>query len=330
MIDPIWLWWLAALIGIGGSAIFSGMETGSYRLNRVRLAVREHHGDPAARRLHRLTSDRPRLLATLLIGNNLANYLGTAALGVIFASWQWSDAKVVIVNAMVVTPLLFVFGETLPKDLFAAHADRLMYVMSRPLAVSRAVFAWMGLTPLVRVVSHVLIRALGDRPDDTPLHPRRVFGSLVREGAGDGLLTEDQIALAERVLALADHQVGSEMIPWAQVKRLPSSITPQALHEAAMTSHFTRLPVIDQQQRVCGIVHIDHVLRTGSPEPAALDAVMFQPLTVTPNTPIRVALTRMQQARAAMAIVIDGAQKPVGVVTVKDLVEPITGELTEW
>ncbi len=89
---------------------------------------------PSALILRRMLDNPTTLLTTLLIGNNIANYLGTASLAVILAGYGIGDWRAMLINTVVVTPTLFVFGETLPKDLFSAHADWLMYRLARVLA----------------------------------------------------------------------------------------------------------------------------------------------------------------------------------------------------
>jgi putative hemolysin len=76
--DPMWV--VLAAIGLGGSAVFSGLEIGLYTLNRVKLAVAAERGDRRAVRLQRELAQPERLLAGLLVGNNMVNYLGTVAI----------------------------------------------------------------------------------------------------------------------------------------------------------------------------------------------------------------------------------------------------------
>jgi len=324
------VWWILAGVGLTGSALYSGLETGAYSLNRVRLHVRQHQGDRAARRLVRLVEDRSRLLGTILIGNNLANYLGTSALGVIFAGYGWSDTRVIFLNIAIVTPMLFVFGETLPKDLFAAFSDRLMYRLAWFLKASAAVFKWTGMLAMVQLVTRSVIRISGGKSRTQPLHPRRLMNWLVRETVGLGLLSEQQSQIIDRVLAMTSRRVMDEMTPWNRVQKIHDTAATDELWRRARQSERTRYPIVNYKNQPVGVLNIDHALRHPPEQCPPVRELMSPLVTLDRNLDIRTALRKLQAWRCSMAVVTAAHQHPVGVVTIKDLVEPITGELSEW
>ena len=111
---------LLRLVGLVLSGLFSGIETGIYTLNRVRLAVRVARADGAALRLQR-ELDRPgRTLSTILIGTNASSYLASFGLAEMLRHGLGieGDWALIAVEAVLLTPLLFIFAETLPKALF--------------------------------------------------------------------------------------------------------------------------------------------------------------------------------------------------------------------
>lgn len=322
-------WTLLMLVGFAGSALYSGLETGAYRLNRVRLEIYHHQQHRTAHTLHWLINHPTELLTTLLIGNNLTNYLGTAALAVILESRQYSDWQVVVLNTAIVTPVLFVFGETLPKDLFAAFADRLMYRLTPVLEWSRRAFKWTGLVPVIALVTRGVMALIGARGDVGVFHPRRQVEVLVKEGVGYGLLSDDQSAMVARVLGLASRRVRDEMTPWAQVLTVDIDASAETLWERADRTSRSRFPVLEQG-RVAGVVHVLDALRHGRERCPSIRELMQPPVTLAANLPLRRALAELQRRKSALAIVTDDAGEPLGIVTVKDLVEPITGELASW
>jgi len=316
--------------GILGSALFSGLETGTYTLNRVRLQILAQRHHRTAQTLRDLLADPQRLLGTLLIGNNLTNYLGTAALAVLLERGGYNDWQVVLLNAAIVTPLLFVFGEILPKDLFAAYSDSLMYRLTFLLTWAERVFTWTGFLPVVRLASRASMALLGAPSDSTPLHPRRQVEQLLHEGVGYGVVSDEQGALIARVLELSARTIQNEMVPWERVRTVQADQSAEVLWDLAETTSLSRFPVVDDRGRVAGVVSVRRALLAGR-QPGRLVRDLLQPaLSLARNTPVRRALRTMQQQRAAIAIVVDDHQQPVGLVTVKDLVEPITGELASW
>ena len=325
----VWFWCGLMLCGFAGSALFSGMETGAYTINRVRLQVLADRGGHQAQTLRRLLDRPDTLLATLLIGNNVANYLGTAGLAVLLEAMALSDWQTILLNTLIVTPLLFVFGETLPKDTMAAHADRLMPPLTPVLSLARRLFTYTGAVPLVRAFSSTVLRLMGQPVGETSFPPRRRVEMLVREGVGLGLLSDEQSAIADRVLRLGTRTVGQEMVPWAEVLRIREDDPPRALWDLADRSSRSRFPVIDRGGGVRGVIDVFDVLlhpRDACPPLAEL----IQPAeTVAPDLPLRRALQQFQQHGTGLAVVQDRG-RPVGLITTKDLVETITGELISW
>ena len=322
------LWWGVMSAGLIGSALYSGLETGAYRLNRVRLQIFEHQGRRSAHTLGRLLHQRVVLLSTLLIGNNTANYLGTVGLTVILQQWGWSDGKVILFNVLMITPLILVFGETLPKDLFAAYSDKLMYRFAAFLQGSRWLFTLTGILPLVVAFSHLLTRLLGGQRLNA-LHPRRQVHALVQEGVGHGVLSDAQSAIVERVLALSKLRVADEMVPWKRVIKVRVSDPQSVLWDLADRTSFSWFPMVDRSGQAVGLIRVRDALVHQPALCPPLRDLMTPVQSIDAATPLREALSMIQTQRLAMAIVTRQG-KPVGIVTIKDLLEPITGELVSW
>lgn len=323
------VWCVLMAVGFAGSALFSGMETGAYRLNRVRLFVRAAKEEHAAVTLDRLVSRPAALLGTLLIGNNVANYLGTAALGVLLSTSALLEWQVVVVNTMLVSLLLLVFGETLPKDLFAAHADRLMYPLARVLRVLQIAFTLTGVLPAVVAMSHLAVRLAGGG-SAKPLTPRRRVAELVRQGAGYGLLSDEQAELAQRALTMSSRAVAAEQTPWARVQTLRAADTVADLIKLAEHSHHSRFPVVTSAGKVAGSVDLIDALAEDWPRDRPLSDCATPGPTLAATLTIRQALARLQEEHVGLAVVADHAGRPTGIVTIKDLIEPLTGDIRHW
>lgn len=324
------LWFALMLLGFAGSALFSGLETGAYSLNPVRLQIYHHQHQHAARILRRLLNQPTQLLTTLLIGNNIANYLGTAALAVILEGLRFSEWQSIILNTLIVTPLLFVFGETLPKDLFAAYSDRLMYRLAPILLWTQRLFTWLGLVPLIGAFTHLVMTAMGRNGRVRPFHPRRQVEALVKEGVGHGLLSDDQSAIVQRVLELSERCVSDEMVPWRDVLTVKVSDPPDKLWELADHTSRSRFPVMDEVGRVAGVVNVMDALQHERDRCPPIRELMRPATQLAATLPLRRGLTELQRRRVALAVVTSPDGDPVGVVTIKDLVEAITGELASW
>ncbi len=323
-------WYAMGLAGIAGSALFSGLETGIYTLNRVRLHVLAHHHRGSAEVLQNLTRRPNRLLGTLLFTNNVVNYMASYAIAALFAEAGYTDWQVVGFNAALLTPLLFVFGEVVPKDLFRVYSDRLVYPFAYPLLWIQRGLMVTGMLPLVDAVSKALATALQNPEEGVHArHPRRVVTQLMKEGVGHGVLSAYQSNMIERVVHFHDTQVERVMVPWADVWKLRERQPPESVWMLAAREPYSRLPLVNDQDKPVGVVHVFDVL-SRRPETCPPLTELAQPLPqVPPDMKVRDALLHLRQHRSSIgAVMADG--RPIGIVTLKDLVEPTIGEVNVW
>src|SRR3954451_24551415 len=131
--------WLIAAAGVLLAGLCSGVEIACYAINRVRLALRVTRTPPdRAARLIRSELEQPdRLLATLLVWMNIATYAGAVATTQLLEERVHSPILVAVIDTCILTPILFVLAEALPKELFRTEADKLAYRFARPLAAAR-------------------------------------------------------------------------------------------------------------------------------------------------------------------------------------------------
>jgi len=326
MTNAIIAYILLGLIGLFLSALFSGMETGVYSLNRVRLLVRAGRGDRQAIRLQREFADSNRLLSTLLIGNNIANYMGIFGVAGILTELGYGPTQVIVINAAILIPLLFVFGETLPKDLFRTHSDRWSYTLSAWFVGTRRILSWIGLVLIVKGFGAIFTKLFGGNAQ-LPLTERQRISNLMKEGVGSGALSEAQTALADRALSLGNRTVADEMIPWEEVASISAEANDDEREHKQQTK-YTRLPVLDSSGLVVGTLSILDMLLTRDKVPSEL---MTDAMLLGPATTVRTALRTMRAQHQTLAVVVDpSSERPIGLVTLKNLVEPFTGKLAAW
>ena len=322
--------YLAAVAGLAISFVASAVETGSYRLNRIRLRLRADGGDHRAATLLRLLGDLPGLIISILIVNNVGNYLLTAAVTALVAGWvAGGDVAVQLTATAVATPLLFVFCEVLPKNVFAFAPGERMCRLARPIrAVYWGLYA-VGLVPVLKGISTLVLRIARRRGAASPFTPRQRLRALIREGLAEGVITGYQDELAEKVLALRDRTVGDVMIAMRHVAAVPVDVTEARFARELERHSYSRLPVYEKHRgNVVGIVHINDVLARDGFDVAA--AMHRDVVRLPAATTVAAAMVRMRRARAAMAVVADDRDRAVGIVTIKDLVEEIVGDLAAW
>jgi len=323
--------WIASLLAFAVclllSAVFSGAETGFYCVSPLRVDAEAESGRRSARLARGLMRDDTGLLITILIGNNLMIELLTHLAEERLSATGWVPEHLLeLVLALVLTPLVFFAAELLPKDLFRRRPHLLVGYVAPLIALARLVF--MPLVVPLRALSAALIRSSGlDRAALASVLGHEAVLELLEAGRRAGALGPHAERLARNVLDLRGKSAASEMVPWSEVETVDLATAPEEQFERASRSKYTRLPVVDPEGVVVGYVHQLDVLRAGPGQPLA---ELVRPLpTIPPDVAVYRALSRMRTTgqRAALVGSPDG---PSGLVTLKDLVETISGELAHW
>ena len=312
---------LLAVVGLIGSAFYSGMEIGLYTINRVRLTVRAGHGDPSAAWLLHLVQRPATMLTVLLLGNNIANYLSSFGIAGLLDAAGVSPIGAIAINAGILIPLLFIFGEVLPKELFRENTDRWSYSCAPLIEWTRRCLSWTGLAPLVAAAGSRLGVEKGNS-----VSARQRMADLLREGVPVGVLSESQTAMVDRALLLRERNVTMEMVPWNDVTTLPVDASRAIIESKTSEYPHSRFPIVDASGDVTGVVStLDLMLYRDR----SLEELSRTALIIDHSLTVQVALAYLRDNSQSVAIIQrDGV--PVGIVTMKDLVEVLVGELTDW
>ncbi len=329
---PVILLIAGALLGIIFSAFASAVETGTYCLNRLRLRVRAEQNYRGARRLARLFEQPGDLVLMALLGCTLADYFCTACVTALFLGAQFAPPAAEGWATLIVTPAVLVLGGVIPKDWFRREADVWMYRLAWPLErcvrLARATgFPW-AMRQLTRRLLHRLdLRTTQDA--DPHLLARASVVGMLQEGAALGGLSRFQRELIERVMRISSVRAGNVMIPLSRAALVARTIPRDDFLRIARMAHFSRLPVHDgDARRIVGIVHVFDVLT--DPEQRPVSAHVRPPVVVAAHASVSSVLLELQRARRTMAIVQDRRGAHVGLLTLKDLVEEIVGDLEAW
>ena len=320
------------LAGFVGSALCAGGEMGCYSVNRIRLSLRARAAvaDPGSDEPARVLADEvehpARLLAVLLVGYNLFSYCLTLGLTALLEARGYSQWSIITLTALLIGPSLFVLIDSLPKELFRAEADTLTYALARPVRWLRLLLTFTLILPATQVAARLASALLGGGDDSGLPTARERMNALLKEGARHGAISESQATLLDRAMALRDATVRDEMTPWSRAHRVALDTEPHRALEIAAAAGCSRFPVLDSRNQIVGIVELlDLCLQPGR----SLADLMQPPVFLSPGLSVRAALLQLSETASPLAIVVENG-KPLGVVTAKDLVEPLTGELAAW
>lgn len=316
------------LLGLLFSGLFSGLETGLYCVNRLRLALGARKRDRRALRLIRSIEDETGALTATLIGTNTMNYLTTGVVAYLFSELlQFSDVDTELFTVIALTPILFVFGEVVPKNLFQSHADRLMPRCSWLLACVHGLLRMTGLLWLLGRMADGVNRCIGLAVSaDSAVTPKRQVAVMLQEALAGNSLGEQHTDLIDRVCRISDTPLHGVMVPRNRVAMIAAKANRRELVRVVRRTGHARLPVFEHRRtHIVGTVKVDDLLRRTdwSTVGERIDPVV----NLAPHDTVATAIARLQESGYNMAIVSDRGGRLLGTVTFSDLLKEIVGEV---
>lgn len=326
-----------ALFTVLLSAVFSGLETGMYRVSRLRVRLGAEKGQWPQQILSRILPDGAGLLLSLLVANNLANYIATSSVTYLLLETVKSEHTAELFATAVTAPLLFVFAESTPKSVFLYRADALMAFFSPLLLATHRILTWCGIVPLLRGLSYLFGHVTGASVSSRTMFAsaqRHQVRAILRETHEEGILSPVQTDIVDRIVNIPGLRLNGVMVPLNQVQSIDIRSDRAALLNKLRRYSWTRLPVWQETPtHIVGFVNIYDAL---SSDEAFDDLGRFvRPLRQMDGaTPVIDAIDTMRRDDLKIVLVMrtrrSGQDVPVGIVTMKDLVEELLGELAEW
>lgn len=328
---------LIAVLAVLFGAIFGGAETGTYRLSRLRLRLGIEKRRLSFLMLGKLVQDSPTLLLSMLVGNNLSHYVVTSVVTYMFLSRAGSGHTAELYATLVTAPALFVFSELIPKNLFYYRADRLVPDVAPLLYISHKIFTWSGVVPLLGLMSRIFARIAGSHvPPKTTITAaqRHHIRAIFQDSREEGVLSSVQSDIVARLVDISGRSLRSVMIPLGRVQIVQIESDRTALLDILRTCPFARLPVVEGgPKNIVGYVNIYEALNH-SDQFNDLRGFTMPIRMLDANTTVTDAIETMRSEHEKMVLVTTvsraGPGRPIGVVTMKDLVEELFGELAEW
>ncbi|RIK80956.1 MAG: hemolysin protein [Planctomycetota bacterium] len=299
------------------NAFFSGTETGFFRMTRLRLVMEAKAGDPWARILLWFANQPSVFVATALVGNNVANdltsYSVVAATQSVFPAGGTLSA---VLPPLLVTPLMFICGDLLPKNVFYNAPNRLMRRAAPAIVVAAVLFA--PVTFVLWLLSLALALFTREEPQQIRMSlARRELSSILVEGHEAGILSPVQRNLAQTMLAVAGRPVRDFATPAGRVVRVTTSMSRGEILRIAQRHRRTLLPIDDarNKRQVIGFVRTVDLIVGDAESP-------IQPLPfveLSAGETFLSALSKLSVAKDALGRVSDAAGRTIGFVTGREL-----------
>jgi CBS domain containing-hemolysin-like protein len=321
---------LALLVLLAGSFIFSvfiaAAETAFIRMPALRVEALASGGSLRARRLASLMDKMPEVLNAILLGALLSQIVAATVAGVLAERWFGSGGPAVA--SALLTVVLYIYAEAIPKTYAVRHTDRVALALSLPLAAVELVFR-----PLVTVLVWVAdIQMPGKGVVTSPTVTEGELRRLASRAAIEGEITRDDAHLIERAFRVGDRQADDVMVPRLDIVAVPDDASVEEALEVALDSGHRRLPVYTGSlENITGVVR----LRDLVPVPAErrrelpVGRLAEQPLVVPESKRVLDLLQEMQASGTHLAVVVDEYGGTAGLVTVEDIAEELLGSITE-
>lgn len=317
---------------LGCSGFFSGSETALTAASRVRMHTAEKEGDRRASIVMKLMNMRERLLGGILLGNNTVNILASVLTTALFTHVFGEGGLALTLATVVMTLLILIFAEVLPKTYAISNPDTMAVRVARPISIVVRVFA-----PIVLVVQsivNVTLRIFGVKTDSSPWTAADEI-----KGAVDLHLQEGGVAKRARdqiygVLEIGELTVEDVMIHRSNLFMADISETTEDLIKQALNSGHSRLPVFSgDPDNVIGVMHVKDLLaglsKHGTADAFDVRKILRDAWFVPETTSVVKQLRAFQQKREHFALVVDEYGALMGVITLEDILEEIVGDIQD-
>ena len=306
---------LLFVVGLVLSAFFSGCETGLYRVSRMRLVLDGLTGSPMAKGLVWLVNRPAVFVATMLVGNNVANYLTSFSIVLTVAAIFGSGSKAELLGPMLMTPVVFVLAELLPKYFFF-HAPYHLLSALRPLLLLFT-FLFLPVSLVLGLLGTVLSWATGQTPFRLRLSMARgELDQLLKAGQEAGIVGTGQRLLAQNVFEIGNQAAVLSSVPLDRLAIVDAPIDPtNATHQARRRNH--PLVLIRQAGRIVGFLrYADLCVR----EPRLEIKPVIRARTGDRHLSV---LLRLYDAGSDVALLLDDRGDLRAVVTRRQLLQPL-------
>jgi putative hemolysin len=321
------IFWSLLVIGLFVllEAYFSGSEMGIISVNRIKLEQLAQSNVTSAVLLKRMLRSPDRLLSTTLVGTNLSVVISSALFTALITATL--GQRFTWLTTVIMTPVILIFGEAIPKAVFRYYADRITLRTAGLLRFFSFIFL-----PLVIVVSSITRIILfpfkvKEGAKKSPFVTREELKLLIKESKKEDEIKPHERAIIHRIFEFGSKKVKEIMVPIKDVVSIDAQDDPVRLKELSKERGFSRILVYqDKKQNIIGFANAFDVLYEENKGTKVLER-LHPVFYVSCESPIDKVFFSLQLKRMQVAVLLDANNNHVGIVTFKDLLDEIVGEI---
>lgn len=301
------------------SALFSSTETAYSSLNKLRLKNYEAQGNKKASKALRLANKFDEVLTAVLIGNNIVNIATSSVSTLLFVSIFGSNGAAI--STAVITVLVLIFGEVLPKSYAKKNSEKLAMLFASPLSMLVTV-----LKPFVWILNK--ISSLLSSGEEAPSVTEDELKYMIDEIEEQGVIEEQESELVKSALEFDEISVDEILIPRVKVVGVEIGAEIDEIKEIFTTEMYSRLPVYEKSlDDIVGIITNKAFFKMLTEGKHDITSIIQKVPHIADVKLISEAMRDMQRSKVHLAVVVDQYGGTKGIVTLEDIIEELVGEI---
>ncbi len=305
------------------SAFFSASETAFSSVNKIRLKNYASDGNRKAERALKIAEDFDRMLSAILIGNNIVN-IASASIGTVIFTKMFGAAGAAV-STVVMTIVVLIFGEILPKSYAKENSEKVTMSFAAPLNVVMVV-----LTPLVWIFTKLqsLVKSKKGE-EDTPSVTQEELKFIIEEIEDEGVLQESESELLQSALEFQEITVDEILTPRVDLVAADVNDSVEEIKALFMEHRYSRIPIYEKTvDSIIGVLwERDFFRELINGNEVDIRSLTRKTIFVPEKQLISSLMRELQMSKIHMAVVTDSYGGTVGIVTLEDIVEELVGEI---
>lgn len=316
---------LATLFFVLLDAFFSGSEMAVISVNRIKMEQLAQNKLRQAMLLKKMLASPDKLLSTTLVGTNLCVVISSVIFTTLIVStvgggYTW-------LTSVIMTPVILIFGEAIPKAVFRYYADKITFRIADILRFFELIF--LPVVTLVSFISSVILFPFKakEKVKKSLFVTREELKLLIKESRKDGEIKPHERAIIYRIFEFGSKKVKEIMVPIKDVVSIDAEDKPSVLKELSRKSGFSRILVYrGEKKNIVGFANVfDALYEEG--KFAKVSECLRPVLYISQESSIDKVFYSLQLKRMQVAVLLDDSNRQVGMVTFKDLLDEIVGEM---
>ena len=310
------------------SAFFSGSETALTAASRPKMYQLEKENNLRAKIVNFLKNKKERLIGTLLLGNNLVNTLATAIATSFFINLLGDNQKGILYSTIVMTLLILIFGEVLPKTIAINKADKFALLFAPFIKFLVTILS--PFTYLINFFTRIILKLFKfEINTDISTSEDELRGTIDLHAKSEGTTQEKD--MLQGILDLDDLQVKEIMTHRKNIEVIYVNESINKNIKKILNSQFTRLPLYDKNSdKILGIINVKDVLKNiNKKKKLDLKLIAKNAWFIPETTSVLDQLQEFKKKQRHLAFVVDEYGTLMGIVTLEDIIEEIVGDIED-